>query len=379
MWDVLRDNNLDLLRQVDRLQEDLEGISSSLLTELRAYYQWAVEAVGACGLQARQNLEDLELRRDEILPDILSNTQVATRELALLNQRLLSPLLRARPSDRLCLKLLLWLHSAHAQTDGLPLGLTDGEFAAWPVPDQPTVYFMPPSAQRELLYLPLFFHEFGHLLYACHAREMDDLIRDLQEQIRRMLAPRVQRDDAHDRAAEQRRTAIVERWYEWTQELFCDAVGYVIGGRAFVEAFSMYLRMRGSDEYRVPLDQLLQRHHPVTWLRARLLADRACRMGYSADGEVLTGAWDAIAEAMGVVEDYFGFYEPEFGPAVHATIEDMLTEASPRKCTSREVGGSDEEFSPIGLVNEAWRRFREDPQGYRAWEERAVSRFLGGA
>ena len=96
MWDVLRDNNLDLLRQVDRLQEDLEGISSSLLTELRAYYEWAVEAVGACGLQARQNLEDLELRRDEILPDILSSSQVATRRLGLLNRRLLSPLLASR-------------------------------------------------------------------------------------------------------------------------------------------------------------------------------------------------------------------------------------------------------------------------------------------
>ncbi len=104
-------------------------------------------------------------------------------------------IIRARPSDRLCLKLLRWLHSVHPQTQDIPLGLSDGEFGIWPALPLPILYFMPSSSQHGLLYLPLFFHEFGHLLYACHKAELDDLVRDLQRQIEELLMPSVQRDD----------------------------------------------------------------------------------------------------------------------------------------------------------------------------------------
>ena len=56
----------------------------------------------------------------------------------------------------------------------------------------PLIYMMPPSAQQGLLYLPLFFHEFGHLLYACHKPEMDALVRELQENLAELLEPAVQ-------------------------------------------------------------------------------------------------------------------------------------------------------------------------------------------
>lgn len=120
-----------------------------------------------------------------------------TRYLYLFNRILISPVIRARPSDRLCLRFLQWLHSAHPQSQHIPAAFSDGSFASWPDPRFPTIYVMPPSAQRRLLYLSLFFHEFGHLLYACHKPEMDDLVRSLQQTISEYLEPSVQRDDAH--------------------------------------------------------------------------------------------------------------------------------------------------------------------------------------
>lgn len=78
---------------------------------------------------------------------------------------------------------------------------------------------MPPSAQRRLLYLPLFFHEFGHLLYACHKPEMDSLVRYLQQTISQYLEPSAQRDDLHSKREQEWRSLIVETWFEWTHEI----------------------------------------------------------------------------------------------------------------------------------------------------------------
>lgn len=243
----------------------------------------------------------------------------------------------------------------------------------------PTIYFMPCSAQHGLLYLPLFFHEFGHLLYFLRENEMDELVRDLQSQIERLLTPSVRRDDQRAQQQETTRRLVVETWYEWTQELFCDAVGYIMCGAAFAKAFSMYMRMRGPSEYHVLPENLAGRSHPVTWLRVRLLADRARIMGYAEDATFLEGAWKAIAASMGINEDYYGFYDKSFLEPVRSTIEDMLIEAAPRPFRSHEVEvveRSTDPASPIHLLNLAWGRFDADSDGYREWEERSVKDFL---
>lgn len=69
---------------------------------------------------------------------------------------------------------------------------------------------------------------------------MDDLVRDLQQSIARMLEPAARRNDAQARREQQRRKQIVERWYDWAQEFFCDAVGLLMGGPAFALSFSFY-------------------------------------------------------------------------------------------------------------------------------------------
>lgn len=173
MRDILRQSNLDLLREITRLSSALTMLSAP--AELSTYQYWMTEACSSLRQRALQNLRDLELNRDDILDDILSVTQLLTAFFRLCNQRLASPLLRYRPSDRLCLRIIAWLHDYHAETRGTPAGLSDGEFGVWPELRIPIVYFMPSSRQRGLLYMPLFFHEFGHLLYTGHKKELDEL------------------------------------------------------------------------------------------------------------------------------------------------------------------------------------------------------------
>lgn len=128
---VLLQSNLDLLREIEQLLKILQNASNSIPIELYTYCQWVIAAFQAFYSQVNQNLNDLALGHDAILLDILSNTQKIRQYLCLFNQRLFSPILRTQPSDRLCLKLLQWLHSAHPQTQKIPLAFIDGDFASW--------------------------------------------------------------------------------------------------------------------------------------------------------------------------------------------------------------------------------------------------------
>jgi hypothetical protein len=373
---ILRQSNLDLLREINRLSSVLATVSPP--TELVAYQDRVSEACGYLRGLILQNLQYLDLSRDDILDDILSQTQSVTAVFRLYNQRIASVLLRYRPSDRLCLRIIGWLHAQHARTRDIPAGLDDGEFGVWPEPRVPLIYFMPSSGQHGLLYLPLFFHEFGHLLYACHREEMDALVRDLQAEIAALLEPIVQRDGLPAHPDAELRNHIVERWYEWAQELFCDAVGLTIGGPCFANAFSMYLRMGGRGKFYLPREQLELSEHPVAWLRIRLIAERARQMNL-VEADRLESEWDQIAARMQIVENHCGFYEHRFLPPIRKAIDDMLTEGSPYKFSADDVSPhrwNAKSSSPVHLLNTAWSAFLNDPGGYAGWEEQAITTFL---
>ena len=376
MQNILRQSNADLLCDIDRLGEKLREAAVAIPPELLPFYEWVTDQCKAFREAVTEHLRYLDLNNPLILPDVLSETQVLTRNLHLFNRFLVGPVLRARPSDRLCLRILQWLHRAHPQTQHIPAAISDGDYATFPDPHIPTIYFMPPSAQHRLLYLPLFFHEYGHLLYACHRPEMDALVRNLQGVLAQCLEPSAQRDDRHARHDQERRSTIVETWYEWTVELFCDAVGLVIGGAAFIHSFSMYFRMLGRDEFQVRTEALEHRGHPVTWLRIRLLADRARRMNLDDAARAAEDSWTTIAQEMRVNEDYFGFYETEFLTSVQQTIDDMLTETEPRHFAEQEAVQSSGARSPVSLLNSSWREFFKDVQRYSEWEDSAISAYL---
>jgi hypothetical protein len=367
------------LREVDQLDNVLRCGEDELPPELRPYYEAVLGLQAELRRQVTQNLEYLDGGPDAILPELLSNTQATTRSFAFHNHMFVRPVLRAKPSDRLCLKMLGWLHSVHPQTKDIPVALSDEEVSV--IPFNPAIYFMPCSVQHGLLYLPLFFHELGHLLYALHRSEMDDLVQDLQKRLERLLTPSIRRNDEYGQEEDRQRGAIVETWYEWAQELFCDAVGYSIGGTSFACAISMYLRMRGPDQYQVPLELLENRSHPVAWLRVRILADRARRMGRDEDAGYLEDAWDKIGVSMGIAEDYYGFYDDSFLGPIQEAIDDMLVEAAPRSFREEElapVATGVPPNSPVHLLNLAWKQFLDDPDGYRGWEKSLVDDFLEG-
>jgi hypothetical protein len=276
---------------------------------------------------------------------------------------------------------LRFLHDSNTKTASLPFGLSDGSFAIYPTDKIPPIYLVPTSRQITLLYLPLLFHEFGHLLYACHKAEMDELVKDFQKIVAGALAPKSVRRRAGAIRSSSFRKQVVTAWYTWAQEFYCDAVGITVGGPCFIKAFSHFFRTRSNDQYYVPRDEQLKRRHPVTWLRTKMLADRARKYGLHTLADGVQDVWAETARVLGIQEDYEGTWSEDFFLPLRQMLDDMIEESQPYAHQPADVNlpaGQAKQLSPVQLCNVAWSKFEADGKGYRAWEKDAIDSFLRG-
>ena len=172
---------------------------------------------------------------------------------------------------------------------------------------------------------------------------------------------------------------VLEELRTLLEEHIANDTEVLLGGASCAYAFSMYLRILGRAAYHLPVEKLERSSHPVPWIHIHLLADRADSMGYNAVATDLEEKWSQIATALGVTEDYGGFYDPSFLRVIQEKLDDMLTETSPREFMESEVSNyrSESAFtSPVALLNMAWQKFLDDPGTYREWEENAMESFL---
>lgn len=374
---VLAAQNNWLLANLDILESAIA--QAAITPELAPYHASILATCQRLRGSIIQNLRDLQLAVAAIAEEVLSNTQAATRAMNLLSSRLAYPILRASEADRLSLRVIGWMHRQHPETQQLPPAFCDGVTAVWPV--DPPIYFLPCIDRQSLLFQPLLFHEFGHVLYERHRREMDDLVRGLQQAIGQHVLPPSSRNDRYAPVQSDQRQAIVDAWYPWVQELFCDATGFIMGGTSFLHAFATHLRLlERSDLVQSPLD-LRHSTHPVTWLRVKLLVERATAAGFLQEARTISNEWTAVAHAMRVTEDYHGYYDSAIGAHATQTVEDMVVETAPRPYTTEESAGGGWQSgadSVVRLLNWAWRQYLEDGGQYPAWEAAVIQRYLAG-
>lgn len=378
MRQQLQRRNLDILGDIEIVIQAIKGTyTPDVLLPYKAQLLTVAEQLR---LLVQQNLRYLQLGQVNILDDILSRTQQIKRTFDLLSTQLTTPILRFSPTDELPLATIAWQHSVHKQAARFPAVFTDGPWAIWPFLAMGLpLYYVPSAHQRGLRFLALLFHEFGHLLYLCHKQELDDLVTELMETVAETLHPISQRNDRYAEDQVIRRQMIVKTWYRWAQELFCDAVGFTIGGPCYIHAFSSYVNpMHSGDFYQQPQDMALS-SHPVTWLRIRFLTERANTTGFTTLAAEVDREWRGFARMMRIVEDYHGFYHERLHRAITQTLEDMLTEVSPRPYTQEEAAGGGwcpTSDSPIRLLNWAWQMYLNDPDHYAAWEVARMRQFI---
>lgn len=375
MWDYLKEANTDLLYQIEVVQEVMGG--TSVAGELTPYLGQVSQLCAELRLQALRNLQDIEYRVESTLSDILAETQRLTEFFELVNTRLAIPIVRAKREDRLGLLFLRFLHDSNPKSALLPYGITDGNFAVYPSPVIPPVYLLPVTRQTTLLYLPLVYHEYGHVLYALHKQELDDLVEEFQKVVARSLLPQSVRGSSATAATAFRRR-VVTAWYAWAQEMYCDAVGLTIGGPSFLKAFSHFFRTRSVDQYYLPREEQLCRKHPVTWLREKLLIDRARKFGFLDLADSVDRAWLQTANTLNIAEDYEGTWREEYLLPVREMLDNMIEESQPyqHRPEDAEVDEGLPRFNPIQLCNLAWSQFEKEPATFRHWERTRIEQFL---
>lgn len=360
--------NLDLVHQVTVLQNAIS--SSDVAPVMEPYLQSVLAMCKGIEHEARRQLTDLTYGLDDTIPDILEATQRAMRLFDWVNVRFAPPIIRYRDEDRLALSVIQWLHESHDSARGKPFAVSDGIFSVYPTPEWPIVYQLPVTRRMTLLFLPFLIHEFGHLLYACHKAEMDELVGEFKQRVARVFSPTTVRDTAQGRYEDGFQRSVADAWYAWTQEVFCDAVGLVVSGESYLKAFSHYFCFRSSEEYYLPRHEQIKRPHPVTRIRTTMLIDRAKKHGFVEAASEVDEIWESAARSLGIREDYEGTWVDELFVPLRKTIDDMLEEASPVSWDAVTDG------SPVEQLNEAWQQFEHQGDGFPEWERCAVKDLL---
>lgn len=374
MLQQLEYRNHSLLHDVEAIIDDLGDHPP--FDEIALYHENTVLLCKQIQQQIRQNQLLLKFVDDaDILANIISGTQVAIRFSQLLDSVIIPPIGRANEADRLSLTILHWLHQTHKETSKCGVALSNGNWGVKPLDKfNLAIYYVPRSEQYRLLYLPIFFHEFGHILYSFHAPEMDALVEDIQHRILELLTPMRRRNDIYDRKRMLERQSIAYIWYKWIQELFCDAVGFTTGGPCFLMAFESYLMNFHPRDFHAKPQELAESTHPITWLRIRFLVERARNNGYPDLANAVDRTWQAVAQSFKVEEEYYGFYDAVLKDDILQTIEDMLVEANPRQFNDQDANVSN---SPITLLNTAWNTYKAGANDYKSWESEQIQTFIG--
>lgn len=374
---LLEQRNRELLRELEQLRGLVQR--ADIPSELAMYRENVLERCDFLCKFVDSVMELLRLNNDDIIDDVISKTQSVTQSVRRLTSMGVVPILRGTSADRSTLKTIQWLHQSKAKTKIYPAVFMSGNIAVWPFVHEPPLYVFPMLEQRGLLYQPLLFHEYGHFLYALHKQEMDALVSDLRYGIDEALTPLSYRNSRYAEGQIIERQIIVDTWYNWAQELFCDAVGFAIGGPSYLYAFSNYLGLRDRGSYYRQKESLQKSAHPVTWLRIHFLTRQAIASGFSEIANSIENEWMGIARVLGVSEDYHGYYDPCLDEAIQETLQDMLEEADPRNYTPSEVtefGWDPSVHSPVRLFNSAWQAYRKQPAEYAAWEESQIHAWL---
>lgn len=376
--ELIRSND-DLGHQIRTLQQLLGR--AQIPGEMTAYRSEIESVCEELRRQVRRNLKDLAYDHPDTFSNVLRQTQRVMTELEVLNAYYAGPLLRSRQDDRLALLVLRWLHDEHPKTARRAFALSDGQFAIYPDLRYPSLFFLPCSRRRTLLYLSLLFHEFGHLLYALHRPEMDDLVLDFQETAANVFAPTTRRQGASASQQDAFQAQLVLAYYPWCQEFFCDAVGLQIGGPSYLHAFISYFRLQGAHAFYVPREKLVHKDHPVGWLRVRSLIHRAERLHYDGAAAKLAAEWRQTANLLGIAEDYEGTWSDELFDPLQEMLDNMLEETAPRTAKSEESGSQSlgGAKSIVGILNGAWARFEADATAFVTEELAAISQLESGA
>lgn len=373
MKEALLQNIHDIARECEIIKKTIA--KANIPDELRLYKNWIINIIDAIEKDNNDNKYFFGLNRARLIPSIYGKTQQNATTLRILAATYISIIHRHNSDDLLCLKSLHWLHQKHEDSREQPFGLSNGNFSILPNVKQPMIYYLPSSSQLNLLHFPLFFHEFGHFLYAAHLPEMTDLIKEFQSKISEKIAIVDEENTLRNERKREKNIWIIETWFSWMQEFYCDAVGLHIGGKSYLHIFSLYVRTSGNASFYLNEESLKGSSHPVSWLRIKFLAHRAAALGLEKEAKDLTQLWQEMANVLNIKEKYHGYYEESFFEIVNQCLDDMIEETNPicfKDCVQKD-NQQWQSMNFIELVNFAWDNYLENFETYSILENEIIA------
>ena len=251
-----------------------------------------------------------------------------------------------------------------------------------PEPNSPLLYFLPSSSQKSLLHLPLLIHEKSHAIYR-HTRHYEEfrwLAEEFQEELGLFLIPFRQNNSERAQKEHMAAQQIVNVWFVWLEELFCDMMGLHTAGPAYLYALSHYLRFgKGTKAFHIPKENLQTSKHPVSWIRIRVLANEARKLGLEKEADRIEQEWVQHAKILGIKEDFYGYYNTTYVHSLSRTLSCMIEEAGP--LSFQEIDLNIQKYDPqehdyIQLMNLAWQKSLSNIPDYEKWEKQIITILL---
>ncbi len=362
------------LFQIENTLESLNQISTQ--SEIEGFRQHLIFVYNKLRERTLSKIEILDLKHDSLLPDLINNAYWLSEKLHQYNSCYLPTLYRINDDDKVVLKVINWLHNSNQVTNKHPFTISDDSFLIYPNSKLPIKYCLPHYSSSQLLYLPLLFHEYGHLLFDYKQIELNDLVKEFQEYVYYQLSPKTIRNLSNETFINQERYLIANLWAPWLQELFCDIIGFIIGGLYFVNAFQLFFLLNSASSYYKSREKLINPRstHPIPWLRAKTLARYMERNGLTTNANELLEIWGNFAQIQSINEDYHGTWKNSFIPKMDEIIDCMIEEVQPLKFDqlSMQIDDVNQINNPIDLLNLAWKKFMEEPEDFMQWEKDAI-------
>jgi hypothetical protein len=201
------------------------------------------------------------------------------------------------------------------------------------------------------------YHELAHFLLA---RNEAGLLRPLRKRVRDYFRRAI--DDAKRSGWPKRAVGELEQWRElwlgdWILEFACDYFAAFAAGPSFGWSNLRLCARTGSDVFAA------ESRHPADAARTQATLAMVKQVSLPAEADLIQDKWHELLSTMDAEE-----------PQTFRTAypEDLIRDLASDAIFCFEASGLrryKEGSAPLAdLLNEAWKKFQEDPKGFRVWE-----------
>lgn len=238
---------------------------------------------------------------------------------------------------------------------------------------------VPLAEGQFLLHLPDLYHEFGHALLDTDADpRLDGFQSAFGEALMyawsyttNEIAKEERKSGPPSEVYRRYLSTWQQSWGGWMIEFFCDLYGTYLVGPAFAWAHYHLCAGNGAPPYHTPSVRVSS--HPADTARMTAMLMALDHMGFSREKGEIEARWNNLLEMDNVRVS--AEYRRCFPDHVLAEIAKQAHRAM--LALSCDIARPGSLNLIASLLNEAWRQFWTNPEGYVAWESAATEQLFG--